>query len=94
MNQITIYQKSITFRAVLAFTVPTILMTLVQSSYSMIDGIFVSNLLGEMALSSLTLISPYLNFFMAIAAMFASGGSAVVMKKPPMQDRIFPCCCW
>lgn len=56
-------------------------MTLVQSSYSMIDGIFVSNLLGEMALSSLTLISPYLNLFMAIAAMFASGGSAVVMKK-------------
>lgn len=81
MNQISIYQKPITFRAVLAFTIPTILMTLVQSSYSMIDGIFVSNLLGEMALSSLTLISPYLNLFMAIAAMFASGGSAVVMKK-------------
>lgn len=81
MNQTTIYQKNITFRVVLAFTLPTILMTLVQSSYSMIDGIFVSNLLGEMALSSLTLISPYLNFFMAIAAMFASGGSAVVMKK-------------
>lgn len=81
MNPISIYQKPITFRAVLAFTIPTILMTLVQSSYSMIDGIFVSNLLGEMALSSLTLISPYLNLFMAIAAMFASGGSAVVMKK-------------
>lgn len=81
MNQMTIYQKPITFRSVLAFTIPTILMTLVQSSYSMIDGIFVSNLLGEMALSSLTLISPYLNLFMAIAAMFASGGSAVVMKK-------------
>lgn len=81
MNQMTIYQNPITFRAVLAFTIPTILMTLVQSSYSMIDGIFVSNLLGEMALSSLTLISPYLNLFMAIAAMFASGGSAVVMKK-------------
>lgn len=76
-----IYQKPITFRAVLIFTIPTILMTVVQSSYSMIDGIFVSNLLGETALSSLTLISPYLNFFMAVAAMFASGGSAVVMKK-------------
>lgn len=81
MNQISIYEKPITFRAILTFTIPTILMTLVQSSYSMIDGIFVSNLLGEMALSSLTLISPYLNLFMAIAAMFASGGSAVVMKK-------------
>lgn len=81
MNQQSIYQKPITFRTILTFTIPTILMTLVQSSYSMIDGIFVSNLLGEMALSSLTLISPYLNLFMAIAAMFASGGSAVVMKK-------------
>lgn len=81
MNATSIYQKPMTFRAVLGFTIPTILMTLVQSSYAMIDGIFVSNLLGEMALSSLTLISPYLNFFMAVAAMFASGGSAVVMKK-------------
>lgn len=81
MNQLSIYQKPITFRAVLTFTIPTVLMVLVQSSYSMIDGIFISNLLGEIALSSLTLISPYFNLFMAIAAMFASGGSAVVMKK-------------
>lgn len=81
MNQLSIYQKPITFRSVLVFTIPTMVMTLIQSSYSMIDGIFISNLLGEMALSSLTLISPYFNLFMAIAAMFASGGSAVVMKK-------------
>lgn len=81
MSSLSIYQKPLTFRAVLAFTVPAILMAFVQSSYSMIDGIFISNLLGEAALSSLTLISPYLNLFMAIAAMFASGGSAVVMKK-------------
>lgn len=81
MKQLSIYEKPLTFRAVLIFTIPTILMTLVQSSYSMVDGIFIANLLGEMALSSLTLISPYFNLFMAIAAMFASGGSAVVMKK-------------
>lgn len=81
MSRISIYQRPITFGRILAFTIPTILMTLVQSSYSMIDGIFVSNILGEMALSSLTLISPYLNLFMAISAMLASGGSAVVMKK-------------
>lgn len=81
MKESSIYQKPITFAAVIAFTIPTILMTLVQSSYSMIDGIFISNLLGDGALSSLTLISPYFNLFIAIAAMFASGGSAVVMKK-------------
>ena len=80
-NELSIYQKPITFRAVIGFTAPTVLMILVQSSYSMIDGIFIANLLGSQALSALTLISPYFSLFMAIAAMFASGGSAVVMKK-------------
>lgn len=56
-------------------------MVLIQSSYSMVDGIFISNILGDKSLSSLTLISPYFNFFMAIATMFSAGGSAIVMKK-------------
>lgn len=81
MKSESIYQKPVTRAGILAFTLPTIFMTLIQASYSMIDGIFVSNILGDEALSSLTLISPYFNFFIAIGAMFASGGSAVVMKK-------------
>lgn len=81
MNEQTIYHQTITTKKILLFTLPTILMTLIQSSYSMIDGIFISNIMGDMALSSLTLISPYFNFFIAIAAMFASGGSAIVMRK-------------
>lgn len=80
MNE-SIYKKSITVAGILAITLPTIFMTLVQASYSMIDGMFIANILGDEALSSLTLISPYFNFFIAIGAMFASGGSAVVMKK-------------
>ena len=81
MQTDSIYQKEVTFKMLLAFTVPTILMTLIQASYSMIDGIFIANILGNQALSSLTLISPYFSLFMAIATMFASGGSAIVMKK-------------
>lgn len=81
MNEQAIYHQPITVKKILLFTLPTILMTLIQSSYSMIDGIFISNIMGDMALSSLTLISPYFNFFIAIAAMFASGGSAIVMRK-------------
>lgn len=34
MKESSIYQKPITFAAVITFTIPTILMTLVQSSYS------------------------------------------------------------
>ena len=76
-----IYKKPIRMGSVLKFTLPTSVMTLVQSLYSMVDGIFVANLIGESALSALTLISPYFNILTAVAAMFASGGSAVVMKK-------------
>lgn len=76
-----IYQKPVTRTNILAVAVPTIFMTLIQASYSMIDGMFVSNILGAGALSSLTLISPYFSFFIAVGAMFACGGSAVVMKK-------------
>ncbi|WP_297635040.1 MATE family efflux transporter [uncultured Clostridium sp.] len=81
MDNTAIYTKELNLKRILIFTIPTILMTLIQSSYSMIDGMFISNILGDEALSSLTLISPYFSLFIAIAAMFASGGSAVVMKK-------------
>lgn len=81
MNTESVYRKPVTWTAIFAVTLPTIFMTLIQASYSMIDGMFVSNILGEQALSSLTLISPYFNLFIAIGAMFAAGGSAVVMKK-------------
>ena len=81
MNKENIYTNPITFKGIIAIVIPTIVMTLIQASYSMIDGMFISNILGDAALSALTLISPYLNLFIAIGALFASGGSAVVMKK-------------
>lgn len=81
MNKESVYTSPITFKVIIAIVIPTIVMTLIQASYSMIDGMFISNILGDVALSALTLISPYLNFFIAIGALFASGGSAVVMKK-------------
>lgn len=81
MEQHKIYQQAITLKGVMCFVLPTVLMMLIQQSYAMIDGIFIANEVGDTALSSITLISPYLNFFTAIASMLASGGSAVVMKK-------------
>ncbi|WP_298126844.1 MATE family efflux transporter [uncultured Clostridium sp.] len=81
MKNESIYTKPITLNTIITIVIPTIIMTLIQASYSMIDGMFISNILGDLALSALTLISPYLNFFIAIGALFASGGSAVVMKK-------------
>lgn len=80
MNE-TIYHKPLNFKNLLVFVIPTMLMTVIQSLYSMIDGVFVSNLIGTEALSALSLIAPFFSILMAIATMLASGGSAVVMKK-------------
>ncbi|MDE6182183.1 MAG: MATE family efflux transporter [Eubacteriales bacterium] len=80
MNE-QIYKNEINFKNILISVIPTMLMVLIQASYSMIDGIFISNIIGDNALSALTLISPLFNFFIALGAMFASGGNAIVMKK-------------
>lgn len=60
MNKENIYTNPITFKGIIAIVIPTIVMILIQASYSMIDGMFISNILGDVALSALTLISPYL----------------------------------
>lgn len=80
MNE-QVYKNQINFKNILLYVIPTMLMLLIQASYSMIDGIFISNVIGDNALSALTLISPLFNFFIALGAMFASGGNAIVMKK-------------
>ncbi len=56
MKENSIYNREITFKSIVFFTIPTIIMLLIQQSYSMIEGIFISNIVGDTALSSITLI--------------------------------------
>lgn len=76
-----IYNQNIGFKNILKFTIPTIIMMIIQQMFSMVDGIFVSNFIGTDALTALNLISPYFSIVYAISALVSSGGSAVVMKK-------------
>ena len=76
-----IFTQPLSFRVVIKFTLPTIIMLVIQQAFSMIDGIFVSNLIGTEALTALNLITPYFSIVYAISALFSSGGSAVVMIK-------------
>lgn len=77
----TAYQKPVTLRNVLSFAVPTIAMTMFISFYTMVDGLFVSNLIGSEALSAINLTAPVIQLVTAISTMLATGGSAAVMKK-------------
>ncbi len=77
----TAYSRPVTLSNVLKFAVPTIIMTVFISFYTMADGLFVSNLIGTDALSAVNLSAPIISLVTAISTMLASGGSAVIMKK-------------
>lgn len=52
MENQSVYLKPITLRSIMKFALPTIAMSLFMSFYTMVDGLFVSNLIGTSALSA------------------------------------------
>lgn len=56
MNE-RVYSKDINFKNILFYVIPTMIMVLVQASYSMIDGIFISNIIRRQCF-----ICSYINF--------------------------------
>lgn len=81
MEKQNVYEKPVTLGNILKFAVPTIVMTVFMSFYTMADGLFVSNLIGTNALSAINLTAPVIQLVTAISTMLATGGSAVIMKK-------------
>ncbi len=81
MKNQNVYEKPVTLQNILKFAVPTIAMTVFMSFYTMVDGLFVSNLIGTDALSAINLTAPVIQLVTAISTMLATGGSAVIMKK-------------
>lgn len=69
------------FFSLLRFAVPTIVMMLVLSFYTVVDGIFVSRFVGSNALSAVNIAMPLVNIVSGIGVMFATGGSAIVAKE-------------
>ena len=81
MQNETVYNQPVTLRNIIRFAVPTIVMTVFMSFYTMVDGLFVSNLIGTDALSAVNLTAPVIALVTAVSTMLATGGSAVIMKK-------------
>ena len=87
MEDQNVYLKPVTLKNILKFAVPTIAMTVFMSFYTMVDGLFVSNLIGTNALSAINLTAPVIQLVTAISTMLAAGGSAVIMKKMGEQKK-------
>ena len=69
-----------TYKRLLRFTLPTISMLVFTSIYSVVDGFFVSNFVGDTPFAALNLIWPFIMMLSAVGFMMGAGGSAVVGK--------------
>ena len=67
--------------SLLRFALPSMIMMVFMSLYTIIDGIFVSRLVGSEALSAINIVFPVLNVLIAVGIMLASGGSAVIARN-------------
>ncbi len=67
--------------SLLRFALPTMIMMVFMSLYTIVDGIFISRLVGTDALSATNIVYPVLNLVIAIGVMLATGGSAIIAKK-------------
>ncbi len=82
------------YQKLLRFVAPSILMMIVTSIYSIVDGFFVSNFVGKNPFAALNLIFPVIMALAAFGFMIGTGGSALIAKtlgegKKDEANRIF-----
>lgn len=69
-----------TYKKLIRFTLPTIIMMIFTSIYGVVDGLFISNVVKGNAFASVNLIMPAIMIIGTIGFMFGTGGSAMISK--------------
>lgn len=69
-----------TYKKILRFTLPSIIMMIFTSIYGVVDGFFVSNYVGKTPFAAVNLIMPFLMILGAVGFMFGTGGGALIAK--------------
>ena len=69
-----------TYKKLIRFTIPTIVMMIFTSIYGVVDGLFISNCVGSDSFAAVNLIMPAIMILGSIGFMLGTGGSALVSK--------------
>lgn len=69
-----------TYKHLLRFTFPSVIMLLFTSVYGIVDGFFVSNFVGKTPFAALNFIMPVLMILGCVGFMFGTGGGALIAK--------------
>ena len=76
-----------TYKMLLRFVLPSIIMMVFTSIYGVVDGLFVSNFVGKTPFAAVNLVMPFIMIFGGIGFMFGTGGSALVAKTMGEGDK-------
>ncbi len=87
------------YKRLLRFVMPSIIMMVFTSVYTVVDGLFVSNFVGDTAFAAINLVAPVTNVLGGMGFMFGTGGSALVakklgQKKKELANRYFTMMIW
>lgn len=69
-----------TYKRLLRFVLPSIIMMICTSLYTIIDGLFVSNYVGKSSFAAVNLLMPILLGVNTFGFMIGTGGSAIISK--------------
>lgn len=70
-----------TYKRLLRFTVSPIVMMVFTSIYGVVDGLFVSNVVGKTPFAAINLVMPFVMLTGGIGFMVGAGGTALVSKN-------------
>lgn len=70
-----------TFGGLIRFALPSMIMMVCMSLYTIVDGIFVSRFVGTNALSAVNIVYPAIALTNAVGILFSTGGSAIIARK-------------
>ncbi|MCM1061748.1 MAG: MATE family efflux transporter [Eubacterium sp.] len=87
------------YKRLLRFVMPSVVMMVFTSVYGVVDGLFVSNYVGDTAFAAINLIMPLNTILGGVGFMLGSGGSAMVAKilgkqKKEQANRCFTMMIW
>lgn len=70
-----------TYKKLMRFVMPSIMMMIFTSIYGVVDGFFISNFVGKTPFAAVNLIIPFTMILGALGFMFGTGGSALVALR-------------
>ena len=89
MKQTIQLSDHFTYGKLFRFTLPSIVMMVFTSIYSVVDGFFISNYAGKTAFAALNLIYPFLMILGGMGFMIGTGGTALVAGDREEANRYF-----